>query len=417
MNKIQSVTGMNDIFGDEVSYWQKLERVSREIFHSYGFHEIRTPILEETALFARGIGEETQVVQKEMYNFKDKGGDLVTMRPEGTAGVVRAYIQHALQAQEEVTKLYYMGPMFRYERPQKGRLRQFHQIGVEVLGTDSPYADADIVIVMDRIAKEVGIKEFKLEVNSLGTMDERQKFLARLVSYFETYQEDLDEDSQRRLQTNPLRIFDSKNEKTKEICQEAPDILEFLGEDSLKEFDVFKKALEVANVSYQVNSRIVRGLDYYEKTAFEFSSDKLGAQSAFCGGGRYNRLVESLGGKPTPGVGFGMGCERVVLLMQEFAQEKSQKLEGVFFVVLGDQALVKARELIQSVRDANVKADMLYESKSMKAQMRKANKGHYQYAVILGENELEKGIVVLKDLSQGEQKEVSFNELVKFVKK
>jgi histidyl-tRNA synthetase len=413
--KIQAITGMNDILGDEAKLWQKLERVSRGILSDYGYDEIRTPILEATGLFARGIGEGTQVVQKEMYTFEDKGGDSVTMRPEGTAGVVRAYVEHALQAQEEITKLYYMGPMFRYERPQKGRLRQFHQIGCEVFGLDSPIADAETVIIVDRIAKGVGVTDFELFINTLGTTEEREPYLAKLVGHFEGLAGALCPDCQGRLAKNPLRVFDCKNPKCGEIAKEAPLLVDSLGADSRRHFDVFQDSLARANVAFKVNPRIVRGLDYYEKSTFEFVSSRLGSQSAFAGGGRYNKLVEELGGKPSPGVGFGLGCERLVLLMQGLPEE-AKTSSGVYFVAFNDAALMKARELLQVARDAGIRAEAGFEAKSFKSQMRRADKGGFKFAAILGDDELTKGAVALKNLTDHSQRDVEFEELVAAVR-
>jgi histidyl-tRNA synthetase len=414
--KIKSITGMNDILPDEVKLWQKLESSARCIFEAYGFEEIRTPIIEDTSLFSRGIGTETQVVQKEMYTFADKGGDSVTMRPEGTAGVVRAYIEHALSAQDEITKLYYMGSMFRYERPQKGRLRQFHQIGAELLGVDSPQADAEVVIIIDRLAKAVGIREFDVCVNSLGTLDERKPYLEKLVGYFRASEDALCVDCRNRLEKNPLRLFDCKNERCQGIGAQAPLLIDNLSEESKRHFGIFQEALTKAGVAFKVIPRIVRGLDYYEKTSFEFVSDRLGSQSAFGGGGRYNRLVEELGGKPTPGVGFGLGCERMILLMQEFlgAEEKSD-LHGVYFIGFNQAGLDKGRELMQFVRDLGVRAEAGYEPKSMKSQMRRANKMGFRFAAIIGDDELASGTVALKNLSDGAQEAVAFAELAKKV--
>lgn len=419
--KIQSLTGMNDILPDTVSLWQRLETTCRQVFAHAGFAEIRTPLLEATALFSRGIGDDTQVVQKEMYTFLDKGGDSVTLRPEGTAGVVRAYIEHALQAQEEVLKLYYMGPMFRYERPQKGRLRQFHQIGVEVFGVDSPFADAEVITLADRIAKGVGLSGYQLFLNTLGTKEEREPYLAKLIIYFSKFSHDLCGECQKRLHKNVLRIFDCKNPQCASVAEDAPFLMDDLSPRSRGHFESVQNALTVAGVAFEVKPRVVRGLDYYEKTTFEFVSDQLGAQSAFCGGGRYNQLVAELGGKDTPGVGFGMGCERVIMLMEQAVSVgavREPPMNGIYFVAIADRALPeaplqKARELVQRLRDAGVRADAGFEAKSLKSQMRRANKLGYAKAAILGEDELAKNVVTLKDLVTGEQSEVPFEELCK----
>jgi histidyl-tRNA synthetase len=411
--KIQNLTGMNDILPDETVLWQKLETVSRDILSRYGYGEIRTPLLEDTSLFSRGIGTDTQVVQKEMYTFEDRSGDSITLRPEGTASVVRAYVQHALKAQEDICKLYYMGPMFRHERPQKGRLRQFHQIGAEIFGTDSPHADAEIVTITDRIAKGVGLSGYTIDVNSLGTHEERRVYLAKLKAYFVQHQTDLCAECQKRLEANALRILDCKNEACQKLSDHAPKITEHLGEESQKHFAIFQNDLNSSGIEFHVNPRIVRGLDYYERTTFEFISDKLGSQSAFAGGGRYNQLVAELGGDPTSAVGVALGCERLILLMQEaLVQNQAPSLSGVYFVSFDEPTQVKARELLQKVRDAGVRAEAAYESKSLKSQMRRANKLGYRYAALLGGDEMARQEVTLKDLSTGEQRTIAFDKIV-----
>lgn len=414
--KIKSITGMNDILFDDMMYWHKLERVCHDVFARYGFSEIRTPLLEETGLFQRGIGEGSQVVQKEMYTFEDKGGDSVTLRPEGTASVVRAFVQHAMHAQESIRKLYYMGSMFRYERPQKGRLRQFHQIGAETLGVDSPLADAEVVIMMDRIWQELGLQNYELQINSIGTFDERQQYLQELKKYFEPHLSSLAEDDQKRFDSNTLRLLDSKDEKCIELAKGAPMILDHLTDQSRDEFETFKKMLNDAGVKFVVNPKIVRGLDYYEKTAFEFVSSALGSQSAFAGGGRYNRLVQELGGPEIPAVGFAMGCERVVMLMQDLPKGE-QQLSGVFVAAMSETSFLAGRQLLQALRDGGLVAEMGYESKSLKAQMRRANKLGCQFVVILGDDEVQNKTASLKDFSDGSQTEVSQEQLVAEIKK
>lgn len=418
--KIRSITGMSDILPGETKYWNLLEETARKIFNNYHFSEIRTPILEETPLFSRGIGEGSQVVQKEMYTFLDKGGDSVTMRPEGTASVVRSYIQHSLQASDEITKLYYMGPMFRYERPQKGRLRQFHQIGAETFGVDHPLADAEVVIMLDRLIKELGITEYKIAVNTLGSLEERKPYLEKLTNYFLSDKEGLCEDCHKRLESNVLRIFDCKVEACKQIALKAPVLIDSVSPETKSEFDTFLKALDQAGVQYEVSPRIVRGLDYYVKTTFEFVSDRLGSQSAFAGGGRYNGLVEDLGGKPTPAVGFALGCERVILLMKEFESSSSEEKEfvpGVYFIPMDEKSFTKSKILMQNLRDGDILSEMAFEKKSLKSQMRRANKFNFKYAAIIGSDELEKGVVMLKDLEKSEQHEVKMDDLLESIRK
>lgn len=410
--KIQNLTGMNDILPAEAILWQQLEAVTRDIMSRYGYGEIRTPLLEDTSLFSRGIGTDTQVVQKEMYTFTDRSGESITLRPEGTAGVVRAYVQHALKAQEEICKLYCMGPMFRHERPQKGRLRQFHQMSLEIFGTDSPHADAEIVTVTDRIAKGVGLSGYTIYVNSLGTHEERRVYLEKLKAYFIQNKTGLCAECQKRLDTNPLRILDCKNEACQKLSHLAPKIIDHLGEESQKHFVLFQNDLKNFGIEFHINPHIVRGLDYYERTTFEFVSDKLGSQSAFAGGGRYNQLVEELGGDATSAVGVALGCERLILLMQEaLAENQSLPLSGVYFVSFDEASQAKARELLQKVRDAGVRAEAAYESKSLKSQMRRANKLGFRYAALLGGDEMARQEVTLKDLSTGEQRAIGFNDI------
>jgi len=405
---------MSDILPDEVQLWQRMEEVSRKIFENYGYSEIRIPILEETQLFSRGIGENSQVVQKEMYTFDDKGGDSVTMRPEGTAGVVRAYVQHTLSAQDPITKLYYLGPMFRYERPQKGRMRQFHQVGAELIGIDSPLADAEVVIMLDRWVKELGIHNYQIEINSIGKLEERKQYIDKLVNYFSKYKNDLSEDDQKRLDKNPLRMFDSKDETCRKLCQDAPKILDELSVETRKDFDHLKVYLSDADVAFEINPFIVRGLDYYEKTAFEFVSPLLGAQDAFAGGGRYNHLVNELGGGEVPAVGFAIGCERVILIMQELENQLTVEIkqEGIYFAPMDQSCFDKCRELVQQVRDTGLYGDMDYQVRSLKSQMRRANKLQFRFVGILGGDELAKGLISLKDLQTGEQKEVTISDLI-----
>jgi len=417
--KIQSITGMNDALPQDIFLWQQLEKKARALFENYGFAEIRTPILEETALFSRGMGENTQVVQKEMYTFEDRGGDLVTMRPEGTAGVIRAYLQHSLNAQEAVSKLYYMGPMFRYERPQKGRLRQFHQIGVETIGVDSPYADAEAVIMLYRLTQNLGISHFRLEINSLGTAEERVPYIKELVSFLNESANLLCDECRDRIQKNPLRVLDCKKESCKKVTHHAPTILDSLGSQSRQDFEAFKTHLINAGIEFKVNPSLVRGLDYYEKTTFEFISDDLGSQSAFAGGGRYSKLAQELGAKtPIPSVGFSIGCERMIMLMADLSIYKNHKpaLSGVYFVGMNDNCFQECQKIMQRVRDTGIRADMDYSAKSVKSQMRRANKFFFKYAAILGDSEIEKGVVAFKNLETGEQAEVFISDISAMVK-
>ncbi len=415
--KIKSVTGMNDIFADDVTYWQRLETTAHAIFSRYNFHEIRTPILEETGLFSRAVGETTQVVQKEMYSFLDRGGDAVTMRPEGTAGVVRSYIEHNLAATDAITKLYYMGPMFRYERPQKGRLRQFHQIGVELLGVDSPHADAEVIIMLDRFVRALGISEYRLEINTLGISSERKAYLEKLTTFLTGIAANLCAECQVRLTKNPMRVLDCKNETCRHHLKTAPLILDNISDATRAEFETLQRCLKDAHVEFTINPKIVRGLDYYEKTSFEFVSDKLGSQSAFVGGGRYNSLVGELGGENTPGIGFGMGCERTVMLMMAAdTEKKAAAVKGVYICVFDENGFAVGRDVLQKCRDAGLSADMDFTVKSLKSQMRRAGKFGFSHVAIIGDDEIKNNVVALKDMATGEQKKVSVADMLAAVK-
>jgi len=409
---IQSLKGMADIYFEDVIFWQELEARARELFQVYGYGEIRTPILEPTALFTRGVGEDTQVVQKEMYTFTDKSGDSVTLRPEGTASVVRSYVQNSLFAQDEITKLYYMGPMFRHERPQKGRFRQFHQIGCEFLGSPSPLADVEQIALMNALTQILGIQQYELSINTLGSFEDRQKYLQALVKYLQKFALDLDEDSQRRLATNPLRILDSKDPKTREICVAAPVMLDFLSSQSSAHFATVQDKLTQMGVAYHVNPHIVRGLDYYEHTTFEFISRELGAQSAFAGGGRYNRLVEELGGRSTPAVGFALGCERMILLMMANRTLRDSKKQGIYFVAADAESLDVCFAQMQFLRSQNQVCEMMLDFKSVKSQMRRADKLGYRFVAIIGETERQNKTVTVKDMQNGTQREMPMDDLI-----
>jgi histidyl-tRNA synthetase len=412
---LKSVPGMSDLLPADARVWQFIEDTARAHFKVYGFAEIRVPIMEDTKLFSRGIGEGTQVVQKEMYTFIDRGGDSVTLRPEGTAGVVRAYIQHSLQAHDPINKLFYFGPMFRYERPQKGRLRQFHQIGAETFGTDSSAADAEMIIMLDRFIRKLGIRGYHLQINSLGTLAERVPFLAKLTADLESRKEKLCAECQNRLEKNPLRVFDCKNPQCRIELASAPSILDALAPETKAHFDAVCASLNHAGVEFVINPRIVRGLDYYEKTAFEFTSSQLGSQSAFAGGGRYNQLVQELGGAPTPAVGFAIGCERLVMLLQEspiLASIVQPPRAGVYIAPMDEKALSAARTHLQTLRDHGLRAEMDYEAKSFKSSMRRADKHHFRFVILIGENELSNGTLTIKDLDKGSQTNISQLQLI-----
>ncbi|MEO0803550.1 MAG: histidine--tRNA ligase, partial [Cyanobacteria bacterium J06642_2] len=380
-----------------------------------GYQEIRPPIFEFTDLFVRGIGEATDVVDKEMYSFRTKGDDDITLRPEGTAGVVRSYIQHSLHAQGDVQRLWYCGPMFRYERPQKGRQRQFHQIGLELLGTDDPRADAEAIAVATDTLKAIGLANLSVSLNSVGSREDRQAFRSALNRYLEPFQDDLDPDSQARLIRNPLRILDSKVERTQELLIGAPQLLETLCPESRSRFDRVRSQLEALGITYAIDPKLVRGLDYYTHTAFEIQSDDLGAQNAVCGGGRYDGLVSELGGPETASVGWAMGMERLILLLQE-KQEAPQLPVDVYVVSKGEAAENVALAIAQQLREAGIATSMDFSGSAFKKQFKRADRSGATWAVIIGDAEAESDRVQLKHLESGEQVTVERTDLVSAIR-
>ena len=421
MKKIQAIRGMNDLLPADSSAWQYVEAAVAGILRRYGYQEIRFPILESTDLFKRSIGEVTDIVEKEMYTFDDRNGDSVTLRPEGTACCVRACEENGLLF-NQTQRLWYMGPMFRYERPQKGRYRQFHQIGVETFGMDGPDIDAEVLLLSARILRELGAAPFvTLQINSLGDWESRAKYKQALVDYLESHKDKLDADSQRRLTTNPLRILDSKENATQALLDNAPVLLDYLDETSRLHFEQLKSLLDAGGVNYQINPRLVRGLDYYGKTAFEWVTDKLGSQSTVCAGGRYDNLVEQLGGKATPAVGFGIGLERLVLLLQavDAIPKDLEKITDVYVVAVGDvqknafQVAETLRNEIPGLRVINHCG-----GGNFKNQLKKADKSTADLALILGEDEVAKAVVTVKFLREDlPQQIISLNEIVNFFKK
>ena len=413
--KIQAIRGMNDLLPEDTSIWQQVESVLRQTVASFGYQEVRMPVLEQTALFSRAIGEVTDVVEKEMYTFEDRSGDLLSLRPEGTAGCVRACLEHNLIYNQE-QRLWYMGPMFRHERPQKGRYRQFHQLGVEVFGLNGPDIDAEIIMLTHLLWQKLGIADkLSLELNTLGTKEERLKYREALVQYLEANFDKLDEDSKRRTHTNPLRVLDSKDEGVKEVLKGAPSLMDFLGEESLKHFNDLQELLKAEGISYTINPRLVRGLDYYNLTVFEWVTDALGAQGTVCGGGRYDGLVEELGGSPTPAVGFGLGLERLMLLLVTLEKVKVQSPVDVYIVGQGAGAILYQAKVAMALRKAltNVKIMNHCGGGNFKKQFRRADKLGAKVAVIAGESEIQASTVTLKDLinQESEQLTVSLENL------
>lgn len=401
MAKIQAIRGMNDLLPDQSPIWQYFESKVKNVLAQYGYQEIRMPIVEQTELFKRSIGEVTDIVEKEMYTFNDRNGDSLTLRPEGTACCVRAAEQHGL-LYNQTQRLWYTGPMFRHERPQKGRYRQFHQIGVECFGFSGPDIDAELIIMTARLWKELGLLDnVSLEINSLGLPEERASFKAALVSYLSNYKSELDEDSLRRLETNPLRILDSKDPKTQEILKQAPKLSDYYGEESNKDFKGLLNLLDSAGVQYTINTGLVRGLDYYSKTVFEWVTNALGAQGTVCAGGRYDGLVAQLGGKSTPGVGFAMGVERLVLLLEALSliPEETKNLIDVFVIAAGEGTLEKAFLISEDIRTQTpLRVLQNAGGGSFKSQMKKADKSGASLAIIIGEQELNSGKIILKAL-------------------
>ncbi|MEN9423217.1 MAG: histidine--tRNA ligase [Pseudomonadota bacterium] len=410
---IQSIRGMNDILPEATPAWQYLENTARTLLNRYGYSEIRMPIVEQTDLFSRAVGEVTDIVEKEMYTFADRNDDSLSLRPEGTAGCIRAGIQHGLFHNQQ-QRLWYTGPMFRHERPQKGRYRQFHQIGVEAFGMAGPDIDAELIAMTARLWKTLGIRNLRLELNTLGTPESRHAYRALLVDYFTAHEAHLDDDSKRRLHTNPLRILDTKNPDLKDIVAGAPSLHDHLDAVSREHFATLRSLLDSMGIAYEVNQRLVRGLDYYTHMVFEWVTDDLGAQSTVCAGGRYDGLVEQLGGKPTPGVGFGMGMERLILLLETQGIAIPVTAPDVFLIMAGKTAIQAGLALAETVRDAlpNLRLISNGGEGSFKTQMKRADKSTARFALILGENEVERGEIGLKPLRDGgEQITLSLNQV------
>ncbi|MGP3790792.1 histidine--tRNA ligase [Pseudomonas sp. B392_1p] len=414
---LQAIRGMNDILPAQTPVWRYLESTFAELLDSYGYSEIRLPIVEYTELFARGIGEGTDVVDKEMYTFLDRNEESLTLRPEGTAGCVRAVLEHGLSGGGQVQKLWYLGPMFRYEKPQKGRYRQFHQIGVEVFNQPGPDIDAELIVLTARLWKKLGIADaVTLQLNSLGSSEARAAYRDALVVYLQQRFDQLDEDSQRRLTTNPLRILDSKNAQTQSLLADAPTLLEYLDEDSRSHFEGLKSRLDVLGIAYEINPKLVRGLDYYGRTVFEWVTDKLGSQGTVCAGGRYDGLISQFGGKPTPGVGFAMGVERLVLLVETLQQIPAElsRPAHAYICAFGEPAELAALALSEQLRDTLPGLRVLVNAGagSFKSQFKKADKSGAQFALILGEDELAKRVVGCKPLrDDSEQQSIAWDAL------
>ena len=410
---ISVLKGMKDRHSDDVRKYDFIVDTAKEVFSKYGFERIITPILEETELFRRSVGDETDVVSKEMYEFKDKGNRSVSMRPEGTAGVVRAYLEAGLHKSDPIVKWFYNGPMYRYEAPQKGRYREFHQVGAEIFGIRSPYLDAEIIRMGCEFLEKLGITGLTVEINSLGNIESRKKYIEDLKAFMAERLDKLSEDSKKRYEKNPLRALDSKDKGDQEQFKDAPKLYDYLDEESKKYFDDTKKYLELLNIKYIENSKLVRGLDYYSDTVFEIKSDKLGAQATVLAGGRYDRLLEILDNVKIPAIGFAAGMERIAMLMDE--NLIGNKENGVYIVYFDDTKEYFIKTL-EELRKNDIKASFDYNPKSFGAQMKKANKINAEYVLILGEEEQKENVVTLKKFSTGEQEKYSLDKVIEIVK-
>lgn len=418
---VQAIRGMNDLLPEDTSVWQQVESVLKQTLASYGYSEVRMPIVEKTNLFCRAIGEVTDVVEKEMYSFEDRSGDHLSLRPEGTAGCVRACLEHNLVYNQE-QRLWYMGPMFRHERPQKGRYRQFHQTGVEVFGLDGPDIDAELIALTNTIWKKFGIEnDLQLELNSLGSADERKAYKEDLVKFLEANFDKLDEDSKRRTHTNPLRVLDTKDQNVQALLKDAPKLKDYFGAETKAHFEGLQKFLDKLGIKYVLNDRLVRGLDYYNLTVFEWTTTALGAQGTVCGGGRYDALVEQLGGSPTKAVGFGLGMERLILLLTTLGKVSAKPNVDVYVLGSGEGADERMLEVSNLLRNKLNAARIMMHcgGGNFKKQFKKADKVGAKVAVIIGQSELENHTVTIKDMNDkdSEQKEYQIDEAINLIEK
>ena len=404
--------GTKDIYGAYMDEWQRVEKIMRGICEGFSIGELRTPIFEHTELFLRGVGETTDIVQKEMYTFKDKGDRSVTLRPEGTAGAARSYIEHGIYNNPQPTRFFYIGPMFRYENTQKGRQRQFHQFGVEMLGSYSPALDAEVISVAAELLKRLGINDVMLKINSLGGPECRQKYNKALREYIGSNIDKMCDDCKSRFEKNPLRVLDCKEERCQHIIADAPVVLDYLGPECKEHFETVKAILDEMGIKYEVDDKIVRGLDYYTRTVFEFVSNGIGAQGTVCGGGRYDNLIAECGGQPTGAAGFAVGIERLLLVLEAQNGEFEKKNErDIYIGAIGQKGLVKGQGIAYRLRQAGVKAECDSVGRSVKAQMKYANKIGAAYSVILGDNEIDNDLVKLKNMETGEEEEVKVSAL------
>ncbi|MCI7186813.1 MAG: histidine--tRNA ligase [Fusobacterium mortiferum] len=413
MKLIKAARGTKDIFGEDAVKYTYISKTAQEIFESYGYTFIKTPIFEETDLFKRGIGEGTDVVEKEMYTFKDRGDRSLTLRPENTASVVRSYLENAIYGKEDVTKYYYNGSMFRYERPQAGRQREFNQIGVEVLGESSPILDAEVIAMSYSLLEKLGITDLEVHINSVGTNASRTKYREMLLNFLEPMKEELCEDCRMRMEKNPLRVLDCKVDKCKELTKDAPSIIDSLNEEERAHYETVKKYLDIFGVKYVEDSRLVRGLDYYSSTVYEIVTNKLGAQGTVLGGGRYDNLLKQLGDKDIPAVGFAAGVERMMMLLEDYPKNNPD----VYVAWLGENTQEFGLKIAKILRDNGIKTFVDFNSKGMKSHMKKADKLVVKYCIIVGEDEMNKDVVVLKDFSARTQEEMSLEKAIEIINK
>ena len=414
--RIQAIRGVKDIMPDEIEKWRWVENKANQVFTRYGFKEIRLPIFEKTKLFSRGIGETTDIVEKEMYTFEDRGGEKVTLRPEGTASVVRAFIEHKMYTSQTVQKFYYLGPMFRYERPQAGRFRQFYQIGVEAMGSHNPSIDAEVMIMLMEFFNVLGLNQFELQINSLGCNKCRPEYRETLKKSITNHLADLCENCNTRYQKNPLRVLDCKIERDIEIASGLPKITDYICNECKCHFEKVQALLRETQIPYSINYNLVRGLDYYTHTAFEVISRELGAQNAISGGGRYNTLVEEFEGPPTPCFGFALGLERLISLVPFDKMESIETNPDVFVVSLGEEAKLKVFNLVHQLRSGGISVERDYNGGSLKSQMRKANRSASSFALIIGENEIKSGNYQLKNMQDGKQSNITADSCVEEIK-
>ena len=413
MKLLKAVRGTKDIFGEEALKYNHIVNTAKEIFEAYGYSMIKIPIFEETNLFKRGIGEGTDVVEKEMYTFTDRGDRSITLRPEGTASVVRSYLEHKIYGKEEFTRYYYTGSMFRYERPQAGRQREFNQLGIEALGEGSPILDAEVIAMSYTLLEKLGITDLEVNINSVGGNESRSKYREMLINFLTPSRDELCEDCRTRYEKNPLRVLDCKNPKCKEITEEAPSIIDSLNQEEREHYESVKKYLDIFGIKYRENSRLVRGLDYYSSTVYEVITNKLGSQGTVLGGGRYDNLLKQLGNREIPAVGFAAGIERLMMLLEDYPRNNPE----VFIAWLGEDEATYAFGIAKALRDAGIKTCIEFSSRSLKASMKKADKLGVGHAIIIGDEEMAKEKMVLKNFQERTQESLSLEDVIERLKK